>query len=110
METPDPPLSVNSELVIVAVDVPTGVDASSAVVPGGEAAPTVRADLTITFGALTVGQGLAGEWEVAGLELGHDEGLVRARRGDAEVVFAFSDSLKVRWQSRRRRTTTGSLR
>jgi hydroxyethylthiazole kinase-like uncharacterized protein yjeF len=41
----------NTDVLVVAVDVPSGVDASTGEVPG----PAVRADVTVTFGALKHG-------------------------------------------------------
>jgi len=69
---------------VVAVDVPSGVDAST----GGTAAEAVRANVTVTFSApktgiiLYPGAGLAGELVVADIGIGHE---YLGSSGDPEI-------------------------
>jgi ADP-dependent NAD(P)H-hydrate dehydratase / NAD(P)H-hydrate epimerase len=69
--------AVNAALVpVVAVDIPSGVDGTSAAVAG----PAVRADLTVTFGAAKTGEVLLPGAELAGdlrvVDIGFPEDLI----------------------------------
>jgi hydroxyethylthiazole kinase-like uncharacterized protein yjeF len=85
-------LLMDSDATVVAVDVPSGVDASTGAVDG----PAVRADVTVTFGALKTGlvvspgAGLAGLVEVVDIGLDLPPADVRLMDADdvAEMVPA----------------------
>jgi ADP-dependent NAD(P)H-hydrate dehydratase / NAD(P)H-hydrate epimerase len=85
--------AVNAALVpVVAVDIPSGVDGTSAAVAG----PAVRADLTVTFGAAKTGEVLLPGAELAGdlrvVDVGFPEELIPdgiglTEPGDVLAVF-----------------------
>ncbi|HET7531332.1 MAG TPA: NAD(P)H-hydrate dehydratase [Mycobacteriales bacterium] len=76
------------DAVVVAVDVPSGVDASTGAVDG----PAVRADVTVTFGALKTGLVVSPGAELAGLvevvDIGLDLPAADVRLLDADDVAA----------------------
>ena len=83
---------------VVAVDVPSGVDASTGEVPGA----AVRADVTVTFGAAKVGLAVAPGRFHAGSVHGRAD---RARAGRARARARAGDACSSRCRGRRRAST-----